>query len=118
MMEGGAGRAGDPAAAPGTPAGAAACRSGPAVGDDEIRRHAQQEADAEHVEPELEVALAADAVPDLADHVEDRPAGQREEEQLERVARDLVADHRPQPRRPARDRPGEAQPAPGGANAA
>ena len=40
---------------------------------------------AEHEEAELAVAVAAHAVPDLADHVEDRPAGERVEAQLERV---------------------------------
>ena len=45
-----------------------------------------EEADAEQVQAELGVALAADAGPDLADDVEDHAAGEGEEEQLERVA--------------------------------
>src|SRR3954447_25453837 len=67
---------------------------GAAVGDHEIGGDAEQEPDAEHVEPELGVPEAARAGPDLADHVEDRSAGQREAAQLERIAGDLVADHR------------------------
>ena len=53
--------------------------SGAAVRDDEVGRDAEQEADAEHVEAELGVALAAHAGPDLADDVEDRAAGEGEE---------------------------------------
>src|SRR5690242_911292 len=68
--------------------------SGAAIGDDQVSRDTEQEADAEHVEPELGVTLPPGAGPDLTDDIEDRPSGEREEAQRERVTRDLVADHR------------------------
>src|SRR3954453_3562476 len=84
-----------------------------AVGHDEVRRDAEQEADAEHVEPELAVPEPARPGPDLAEHEENRAAGEREEHQLQRIGRDLVADHRAYERRPAGHQPGDDQPAPG-----
>jgi hypothetical protein len=58
------------------------------------------------------VTLAAHPGPDLADDVEDCAPGEREEEQLQRVARNLLADDRAEEGGAAGDQPGDAQPAP------
>src|SRR4051794_10309609 len=77
--------------------------SGAAVGDDEICRDPHQEAGAEQVEAELGVSVAPYAIPDLADDVQDGAAGQGEEQQLQRVAGDLVSDDRSDERGSAAD---------------
>ena len=64
------------------------------------------------------MAVAAHAVPDLADHVEDRAAGDGVEGELERLGGDVVADHRAEEGRAAADQAREPEPAPGGRDVA
>src|SRR5689334_16131276 len=75
------------------------------VDDDEVRDDAGHEAGGEQEQAELAVADAAHRVPHLADHVEDRAAGQRVEQQLEWLGSHLVADHRAQEHGTAADQP-------------
>src|SRR5215212_10236318 len=84
-----------------------------AVHDDEVRQHPGREPRGEEKQAELAVAVAAHAVPDLTDHVEDRAAGQRVEGELERIRGDVVADHRSEEGGRAADQAGQAQPTPG-----
>ena len=60
------------------------------------------------------MAVAADRVQDLTDHVEDGTAGEGVERELERLRCDLVADHAPDERRTTADEACERKPAPRG----
>src|SRR3954463_16142344 len=68
--------------------------SAAAVGDDEVGEDACREAGGEEDEAEFAVAVAAHAVPDFADHVQDGAAGDGVEHELERFGGDVVADDR------------------------
>jgi uncharacterized membrane protein len=88
------------------------------VGDDEVGAHADEETRRDQIEAEDAVPVAAHGRPDLPDHVQDRAARERVEEQLERLRVDLVADDRPQHRRSAGHEARHAEPLPGGVRAA
>src|SRR3954452_10774969 len=96
---------------------AARC-SAAAVDDDQVGQDAGGEPAREQDEPELAVAVAAHAVPDLADHIEDRPARDGVEGELERLGADAVADQRAEEGRAAADEAGEREPAPRGSHVA
>src|SRR5262249_44227268 len=98
-------------------------RGGPAplaaaVGHDQVGRDSGEEPDGHERQAERVEAVAADAGPDLADHVEDRPAGERVEAELERIGVHLVTDHRADERGSATHEPGEAEPGPARPHAA
>src|SRR4051794_33267792 len=93
-------------------------RSAAAVGDDEVGHDPGREAAREQDEPELAVAVAPHAVPDLTDDVEDRAARDRVEGELERLGADAVADHRADEGGAAADQAGEREPAPRGPDVA
>src|SRR4051794_4279851 len=92
--------------------------SAAAVDDDEVGHDPGGEAAGEEDEPELAMAVAAHAVPDLTDDVEDRAAGDGVEGQLERRGAHAVADHRAGEGGAAADQAGEREPAPRGAHVA
>src|SRR6266851_1562314 len=100
------------------PAWRPAYASTASVGDDQVGRHAREEAGCDQVEAEGVMPVAAHTGPDLADHIQDRSAGERVEQQLEWTGVDLVADDRSEERGPAADQAGPPQPGPRGPRAA
>ena len=57
-----------------------------AVGDDQIGGHADEKARGDQIEAKRAIPVTAHPGPDLTDHVKDRAAGERVEEELERGA--------------------------------
>jgi two-component system OmpR family sensor kinase len=86
--------------------------SAAAVGHDEVGQYARKESSGEQVEAERVMSVATHTGPDLADHVQNRTAGQRVESQLERMGVNLVADECSQQRRAAPDQAREREPSP------
>src|SRR5581483_9060419 len=92
---------------------ASSARSAAAVGDDEVGRDADEEPEGEQAESQLAVAVAPHGGPDLADHVEDRSAGDGIEGELEGLRGHVVADHGADEGGAAPDQAREGEPAPG-----
>src|SRR4051812_31533936 len=87
-------------------------RSTAAVGNDQVCEDPGGEARGEQQQPELAVPIAPHALPDLADHVEDRACCYGVEGELERLGGDLVADHRADEGGAAADQADHSEPTP------
>src|SRR4051812_4235748 len=88
------------------------------VDHNQVGGDANEKASREQPQPHLPVSIPAHPVPDLADDVENGPARQAVEGELERLRGDVVADDRAQEHRSPADQPGKSQPAPGRADRA
>src|SRR3569623_1200020 len=87
-------------------------RSGPAGDQDPARAEAEQEPDEQRPGDERRHREAPADLEELDDDVEDRAAGDREEDDLERWADPRLADQRPEEGRAAADQSHQAEEAP------